>query len=67
MPTVRCFQMRFSVSSVSYSSTRPGNLRQKSSMKSSIVPWRFSFMREIALALWMRDALYCGIVSGRSR
>ena len=36
MPTVRCFQMRFSVSSVSYSSTRPGNLRQKSSMKSNM-------------------------------
>ena len=32
MPTVRCFQMRFSVSRVSYSSTRLGNLAQKSSM-----------------------------------
>ena len=31
MPTVRCFQMRLSVNSVSYSSTRLGNSRVKCS------------------------------------
>ena len=31
MPTVRCFQMRFSVSSVSYSSTRLGKSRVNAS------------------------------------
>jgi hypothetical protein len=43
MPTVRCFQMRLSVSRVSYSSTQLREALVKSSMKSSSEPWRFSF------------------------
>jgi hypothetical protein len=40
MFTVRCFQMRLSVSSVSYSSTQAGKRLVKSSMKSSSEPER---------------------------
>ena len=68
MLTVRCFQMRLSVSSVSYSSTQAGKRSVKSSMKSSSEPGA-----RLVPALRRRSALrhfeawYCGIVSGRSR
>ncbi|MNC85611.1 hypothetical protein D3C83_12210 [compost metagenome] len=67
MPTVRCFQMRLSVSSVSYSSTYCGNRSVKSSMKSSRDPCRFWLSPRTADSLWIRVAVYCGIRSGRSR
>ena len=67
MPTVRCFQMRLSVSKVSYSSTYFGKRLVKSSMKSSKLPDRASFSALIAFSFLMRLGLYCGIESGRSR
>ena len=67
MFTVRCFQIRLSVSSVSYSSTQAGNRSVKSAMKSSIVPERLSFSRSTSLRLFQRDSWYFGIESGRSR
>ncbi len=67
MFTVRCFQMRLSVSSVSYSSTQAGKRAVKSSMKSSNVPERFSFRRSASFCDFQRDDWYFGIVSGRSR
>jgi hypothetical protein len=67
IPTVRCFQMRLSVSSVWYSSSSLGKRWVKLSMKSSKEPWRFSFMRAMALALRILLTVYCGMLSGRSR
>ncbi|MNT59744.1 hypothetical protein D3C72_1972770 [compost metagenome] len=67
MPTVRCFQMRLSVSRVSYSSTQAGKRFVKSSMKSSSEPLRFWFMASRALAFLILLTLYCGMESGRSR
>ena len=67
MLTVRCFQMRLSVSSVSYSSTQAGKRSVKSSMKSSSVPERRSFRRSISFWLRKRDGWYFGKESGRSR
>ena len=58
-PTRRCFQMRLSVSSVSYSSTYFGKRLLKSSMKSSSEPWRLSFRSFSAFAFFAlrRDVL----------
>ncbi len=67
MFTVRCFQIRLSVSSVSYSSTQAGKRRVKSSMKSSSEPARASLSRSISLRLRKREGWYFGIDSGRSR
>ncbi|MCY1299855.1 hypothetical protein D9M68_797840 [compost metagenome] len=67
MSTRRCFQIRLSVSSVSYSSTYFGKRLVKSSMKSSSEPERASFITLMARSLWIFEARYCGIVSGRSR
>ena len=67
MPTVRCFQIRLSVSKVSYSSTYLGKRLVKSSMKSSKEPWRFSFKRAMVRAFLILLTWYCGMVSGRSR
>ncbi|MNV75382.1 hypothetical protein D3C71_1686640 [compost metagenome] len=67
MPTVRCFQMRLSVSRVSYSSTRLGNSTVKFSRKSSSDPSREALRFFRALPLCQRDSLYLGMRSGRSR
>ncbi len=56
MFTVRCFQMRLSVSSVSYSSTQAGKRCVKSSMKSSSEPERASFMRSASFCERQREA-----------
>ena len=58
MSTVRCFQMRLSVRSVSYSSTNLGKRLVKSSMKLSKEPERPSFKRATDLALRTLLALY---------
>ncbi|MNZ99887.1 hypothetical protein D3C78_1192300 [compost metagenome] len=67
MPTVRCFQMRLSVSRVSYSSTHLGKRWVKSSMKSSSEPWRLRFRPSMALAFLTLLTLYWAMLSGRSR
>lgn len=67
MPTRRCFQMRLSVSSVSYSSTYFGKRSVNASMKSSSEPERVSLSAASAFSLRTLDALNFGIVSGRSR
>src|SRR5260370_36873997 len=67
MLTVLCFQMRLSVSSVSYSSTHFGKRRVKSSMKSRSDPWRVSFSFFTRPPLFYFEAWDWGIVSGRSR
>ena len=67
MPTVRCFQMRLSVSRTSYSSMRPGKRLVKSSMKSSNEPCRLAFKASSALALRILLGRYWGMLSGRSR
>jgi hypothetical protein len=66
MLTVRCFQIRLSVSSVSYSSTRAGKRFVKSSMKSSSEPLRASLRRSSSLASRFADAWYFGIELGKS-
>jgi hypothetical protein len=67
MFTVRCFQMRLSVSRVSYSSTQAGKRRVKSSMKSSSEPERASLRRSASFFERQREAWYFGISAGRSR
>ena len=67
MSTVRCFQMRLSVSRVSYSSTQAGKRLAKSSMKSSMLPWRLAFSSRHSFSLRHFEASYCGMRSGRSR
>ncbi len=65
--TVRCFQMRLSVSKVSYSSTHLGNLAVKASMKSSSEPARAWLSRSTSFCVRQRDGKYFGMASGRSR
>ena len=67
MPTVRCFQMRLSVSSVSYSSTLPREALREVVDEVEQRALRLSFSALIAFSFLMRLTLYCGIVSGRSR
>jgi hypothetical protein len=67
MPTVRCFQMRLSVSSVSYSSTY---LREALAEVVDEVEQRalaVLVQRSMALAFLILLTLYCGMLSGRSR
>ena len=65
MPTVRCFQMRLSVSRVSYSSTRFGNSLVKSSRKSSSEPSRAALKLLQRLALAPRRFAVLGHVVGQ--
>jgi hypothetical protein len=51
MPTVRCFQMRLSVSRRLVVVDVLREALQKSSMKSSSVPWRLAFSALIAFSL----------------
>jgi len=67
MPTVRCFQMRLSVSSVSYSSTNLGKRSVKSSRKSSSEPLRAALRRSASRGLRIWLGWYSGILPGRSR
>jgi hypothetical protein len=67
MFTVRCFQMRLSVSSVSYSSTACGKRRVKSSMKSSRPAGARLVERSASFFERHFDAWYFGISRGRSR
>ena len=67
MLTVRCFQMRLSVSSVSYSSTQPGKRSVKDSMKSSSDPSRVRLSSARFLSLRCGEGWCRGIWAGRSR
>ena len=67
MPTVRCFQIRLSVRSVSYSSTYFGKRPVKSSMKSSTEPWRLRLSSRTSASPRMLEGVYWGMRSGRSR
>ncbi len=67
MFTVRCFQMRLSVSRVSYSSMQAGKRFTKSAMKSSRPPERRSLRRSTSFLLRHSECWYLGMDSGRSR
>ena len=67
MPTVRCFQMRLSVSSVSSVSIFLGKRSQNASIKSSILPSRDALSSFNTFALRYLLVSYLGIKSGKSR